>query len=152
MFGRFLVFVSWIKMQMSLFCLQYVRSDDLTLPQLSGVCGELVERWDDLAVYFGNEGSGSMVELRSIPSLNVVIFNDRLARPQMAMLRWLLDEGEYKSIGCGFLLSFLSQVFFLRRCSLKWKDCEAKWLCHHHFHFFVGFFVTGGGLFRVNPQ
>ena len=131
-------------MQMSLFCLQYVRSDDLTLSQLAAVCGELVERWDDLAVYFGNEGSGSMVELRSIPSLNVVILNDRLARPQMAMLRWLLDEGEYKSIGCGFLLSFLSQVFFLLRCSLKWKDCEANWLCHHHFHFFVGFFVTGG--------
>ena len=84
---------------MSLFCLQYVRSDDLTLPQLAAVCGELVERWDDLAVYFGNECSGSMVELRSIPSLSVVIFNDRLARPQMAMLRWLLDEGEYNSVG-----------------------------------------------------
>ena len=98
-------------MQISLFCLQYVRSDDLTLPQLAAVCGELVERWDDLAVYFGNECSGSMVELRSIPSLSVVIFNDRLARPQMAMLRWLLDEGEYKSIGCCFLLSFLSQVY-----------------------------------------
>ena len=98
-------------MQISLFYLQYVRSDDLTLPQLAVVCGELVERWDDLAVYFGNECSGSMVELRSIPNLSVVIFNDRLARPQMAMLRWLLDEGEYKSIGCCFLLSFLSQVY-----------------------------------------
>ena len=89
------------------FCLHYVRSDDLTILQLAAVCGELVERWDDLAVYFGNsKGIGSMVELRSVPSLNVVIFNDRLARPQMAMLRCLLDEGEYErlvEIFCGCL-------------------------------------------------
>ena len=39
-----------------------------------------------------------MMELRSIPSLNVVIFNDRLVRPQMAMLTWLLDEGEYERL------------------------------------------------------
>ena len=81
-----------------IFRLQYVRSEELTLPQLAAVCGELVERWDDLAVYFGNEGSGSVMELRSNPSLNVVIFIDWLAQPQMPMRRWLLDEGEYERL------------------------------------------------------
>ena len=65
---------------------QFVRSDELTLPQLAAVCQELVKRWDDLTGYFGSESSGSLVEMRSVSSLNVVIFIDRLSRHQVAIL------------------------------------------------------------------
>ena len=70
-----------------------MRSESLTLAQLADVCAELVERWDDLAGFFGTESSGALVELRSVPSLNVLIFNDRLSRPQFAILSWLLATG-----------------------------------------------------------
>ena len=103
-----------------IFRLQYVRSEELTLPQLAAVCGELVERWDDLAVYFGNEGSGSVMELRSNPSLNVVIFIDWLARPQMPMRRWLLDEGEYERLVVMYFFFLCSGCLF-RGKKIHWS-------------------------------
>ena len=72
----------------------------LTVTQLAAVCSELVEKWDDLAVFFGAESSGALMELRSVPGLNVLIFNDRLSRPQFAILSWLLDTGKHSSFFC----------------------------------------------------
>ena len=72
-----------------------MRSEELTLPQMAKVCAELVERWDDLASYFGGQRESAPVELRSVPSLDVQIFNDRLSRPQFAILSWLLSTGKF---------------------------------------------------------
>ena len=63
----------------------------MTLSQLAAVCAELVNRWDYLAGYFGSGCGGTLVELRSVASLNVQIFSDRLSRPQFAVLSWLLN-------------------------------------------------------------
>ena len=60
------------------------------MPHLADLCVELVERWDDLAGFFGGQRQGVSVELRSVPSLEMQIFTDRLSRPQFAILSWLL--------------------------------------------------------------
>ena len=92
----------------------------MTLAELADVCAELVERWDDLAGFFGTESSGALVELRSVPSLNVLIFNDRLSRPQFAILSWLLATGNSDiiylvGVQSGFFMFFTAFIIIFPR-------------------------------------
>lgn len=76
----------------------------MVVTHLASVCKELVERWDDLAGYFGGQRQQVSVELRSVPSLEVHIFDDRLSRPQFAILSWLLTTSKYMLLYTYFVL------------------------------------------------
>ena len=56
---------------------------------LASVCSEVVEHWNDLAVYFDTHRPGVTSELRPIPPLEGQVFEVPLIR--FAVLRLVLD-------------------------------------------------------------
>ena len=81
----------------------------MTLPQVVAVCTELVDRRANLAGFFGGGCGGALVELRSVASINVQIFSDRLSRPHFAILSWLLKTSMYYVFNS--LFCFFSRVY-----------------------------------------
>ena len=74
---------------------QYVRcgGDDVT--QLAKVCAEIVDYWNDLALYFGTHRPNVTSELLVITPLEKQVFDDAMVRPRFAVLRVVLDLSEY---------------------------------------------------------
>ena len=70
------------------------------MSQLALVCAEVVNYWNDLALYFGTHRPGVTSELRPITPLESQVFEDALIRPRFAVLRLVLDLSEYGFICC----------------------------------------------------
>ena len=70
------------------------------MSQLALVCAEVVDYWNDLALYFGTHRPGVTSELRPITPLESQVFEDALIRTRFAVLRLVLDLSEYGFI-CG---------------------------------------------------
>ena len=70
------------------------------MSQLAHVCAEVVDYWNDLALYFGTHRPGVTSELRPITLLESQVFEDALIRPRFAVLRLVLNLSEY-----GFMCS-----------------------------------------------
>ena len=70
------------------------------MSQLALICAEVVDYWNDLALYFGTHRPGVTSELRPITPLESQVFEDALIRPRFAVLRFVLDLSEY-----GFICS-----------------------------------------------
>ena len=71
------------------------------MAQLALVCAEVVDYWNDLALYFGTHRPGVTSELRPITPLESQVFEDALIRPRFAVLRLVLDLSEY-GIMCSY--------------------------------------------------
>ena len=56
---------------------------------LASLCAEIVEYWNDLAVYFGTYRTKLMSELRLVSTLEVHVFDDAMMRPCFVVL-WLV--------------------------------------------------------------
>ena len=65
------------------------------IPDLASLCAELVQRWDDLGVYFGVHRAVGGLETRNMTSMETQVFNDAMARPRFAVLKFILETGEY---------------------------------------------------------
>ena len=74
---------------------QFVREPEVSIDELTGVCSELVERWDDVSLYFGTHRLTAASEVRSHPKFEIHAFEDRLSRPRFAVLKWLLSISEW---------------------------------------------------------
>ena len=68
--------------------------------ELTALCTELVERWDDLGAYFGAHLSNTVSETRNIASMETQVFNDAMKRPRFAVLKFLAETGQYKRFEC----------------------------------------------------
>ena len=73
------------------FVLQYVRCGGSDVAQLAKVCTEVVEYWNDLALYFGTHRPNVTSELLVITPLEKQVFDDAMVRPRFAVLRVVLD-------------------------------------------------------------
>ena len=76
---------------------------------LASVCSEVVDYWNNLAVFFGTHRPGVTSELRPIPPLEGQVFEDPLIRPRFTVLRLVLDLREYEFVIC---LAFSLSLFF----------------------------------------
>ena len=70
------------------------------MSQLALVCAEVVDYWNDLALYFGTHRPCVTSELRPITPPESQVFEDALIRPRFAILRLVLDLSAY-----GFMCS-----------------------------------------------
>ena len=90
----------------------FVRGGAARFQELSALCTELVERWDDLGAYFGVHRSNTVSETRNIASMETQVFNDALSRPRFAVLKFLAETSQYKSFEC-FLCPGVSVLVLL---------------------------------------
>ena len=70
---------------------------------------ELVERWDDISLYFGTHRPTAVAEVSTQPSFESHVLEDRLSRPRFAVLKNLLNIS--KLIQRVFVKSFSLLVF-----------------------------------------
>ena len=71
------------------FYLWYVGGSDVA--SLASLCSEVVEYWNDIAVYFGTHRPHVTSELRLVTPLEGQVFDDAMMRPRFAVLRFILD-------------------------------------------------------------
>ena len=71
--------------------LQFIRFGGSDVVVLASLCTEVVEHWNDLAVYFGTHRPNVTSELRLVTPLEVQVFDDAMMRPRFAVLRLILD-------------------------------------------------------------
>ena len=64
------------------------------VPELAKLCAELVERWDDLGAYFGLHRAVGGAETRSMATMETQVFNDSMARPRFAVLKFILESSK----------------------------------------------------------
>ena len=62
--------------------------------EMAKTCAEVVEYWNDLALYFGRNRPNITSELRVITPLEKQVFDDAMIRPRFAVLRPVLDLSE----------------------------------------------------------
>ena len=71
---------------------------------------ELVERWDDISLYFGTHRPTAVAEVRTQPNFESHVLEDRLSRPRFAVLKYLLNIS--KLIQRVFVISFFFVTFW----------------------------------------
>ena len=64
--------------------------------ELAKTCVEVVEYWNDLALYFGTNRPNITSEVRVIIPLEKQVFDVAMIRPRFAVLRPVLDLSENK--------------------------------------------------------
>ena len=70
---------------------QFIRIGGTDVTVLASLCAEIVEYWNDLAVYFGTHRPNVTSELRLVTPLEGQVFDDAMMRPRFAVLRFILD-------------------------------------------------------------
>ena len=70
---------------------QFIRIGGTDVTVLASLCAEIVEYWNDLAVYFGTHRPNVTSELRLVTTLEGQVFDDAMMRPHFAVLRFILD-------------------------------------------------------------
>ena len=82
-----LIFLAW----MFLLLLQFILVGGSDVVSLAALWAEVVEYWNDLAVYFGTHRPHVTSELRLVTPLEGQVFDDAMMRPRFAVLRFILD-------------------------------------------------------------
>ena len=67
----------------------------MSTSELSQVCAELVERWDDVSLDFGTHHPTVSTEFTAGPTFDVHIFEDCFSRPRFAVLKHLLSISKF---------------------------------------------------------
>ena len=70
---------------------QFIRVGGTDVALLASLCAEIVEYWNDLAVYFGTHRPNVTSELHLVTPLEGHVFDDATMRPRFAVLRFILD-------------------------------------------------------------
>ena len=64
------------------------------IPDQAELCAELVDRWDDLGMYFGVNRSVAGPETRNLVSMESQVFGDAMARPRLAVFKVILETSK----------------------------------------------------------
>ena len=68
----------------------------MSIAEMTQVCAELVERWDDVSLYFGTiDRPTAATEVRTKRNFEVNVFEDRFSRSRFTVLKYLLSISKW---------------------------------------------------------
>ena len=101
------------------YCFQIVCGHEVCTTELGQVCAEKIDRWNDVSLYFATHRHTASTEVRTQSKFDVHIFKDRLSRPRVAVLKYLLNI-------CNFVLPLCFRADPLAQCFYRVVDCRQR--------------------------